>query len=344
MSVDFGTLFPTFNQISASGRIKCKDADFIVTEHTDIDFTGDGEHLWLYVEKINSNTDWVAKQLSNICQVPRMQVGFAGLKDRHAITRQWFSVQLPKVSDISKINSALPDEVQITNSLWHNRKLKTGQLDYNHFEILIRNIEGDKDSVDENIENIKQFGFPNYFGPQRFGIDMGNVEKAKDWFSGTYKVKNKNLKSLLISTARSYIFNSIVAERIKQGFWNKPVKGDIFQLQGSNSWFKDSDATPDEISARLKDFDINITAAMWGENQPISNDECLYLEENIASQFQTFQLGFTKFRLKQERRSIRCIASELNYEWLDNHLKLSFILRPGSYATGLIREILNYSE
>ncbi|MCB1604838.1 MAG: tRNA pseudouridine(13) synthase TruD [Xanthomonadales bacterium] len=344
MSVDFDALFPTFNQISARGQIKCKDADFIVTEHTDIDFTGDGEHLWLYVEKINSNTDWVAKQLSNICQVPRMQVGFAGLKDRHAITRQWFSVQLPKVSDISKINSALPDEIQIINSSWHNRKLKTGQLDYNHFEILIRNIEGDKNSVDENIENIKRFGFPNYFGPQRFGIEMGNIEKAKDWFSGTYKVKNKNLKSLLISTARSYIFNSIVAERIKQGIWNKSVKGDIFQLQGSNSWFKDSDATPDEISTRLKDFDINITAAMWGENQSISNDECLVLEENIASQFQTFQQGLTKFRLKQERRSIRCIASELSHEWFDKNLKLSFSLQPGSYATGLIREILNYSE
>ncbi|MBL4773336.1 MAG: tRNA pseudouridine(13) synthase TruD, partial [Alcanivoracaceae bacterium] len=263
--LDFNTLFPTINKISATGIIRTYPEDFKVTELNEIEFSGEGEHLWLYIEKTNSNTDWVAKQLSNICQVPRRQVGFAGLKDRHAITQQWFSIQLPKISDPVKIQSALPDEVTILSSQKHSRKIKIGQLDFNQFEIIIRDIKGEKEQIEQNIQNIINNGVPNYFGSQRFGHGMGNIQKAQDWFSGTYKVKTKNLKSLLISTARSHIFNCIVAQRLKDKTWDTPITGDILQLNKSHSWFPTSDATPIEIKKRLKEFDIHLTAAMWGE-------------------------------------------------------------------------------
>ena len=272
--LDFNKLFPTLNDIKATGAIRTQPEDFRVTELNEIQLSGDGEHLWLYIEKTGSNTNWVAKQLSNVCQVPQRQVGYAGLKDRHAITQQWFSIQLPKVSDINKIQSALPAGLNILKSDKHSRKIKTGQLDYNQFELIIRNITGDKQQIKLNISNIIQQGVPNYFGSQRFGHDMGNIQKVQDWFAGNYKVKSRNLKSLLISTARSHIFNLIVAHRINYNIWNKAIDGDILQLNKSKSWFPITDATPKEIDKRLKDFDIHLTAAMWGEDSVQSTAEC----------------------------------------------------------------------
>lgn len=340
MIYDFNTLFPTLNSVRAKGQIRTKSEDFKVSEQLDIELSGEGEHLWMYIQKKDTNTDWLAKQLSNICQVPRRNIGFAGLKDRHAITQQWFSVQLPQISDIEKINFALPDEITVLNFNRHNRKIKTGQLDGNRFEITIRNIEGDVTEIEKNINEIIIQGVPNYFGEQRFGIDMGNITKAIDWFNGNYKVKSKNLKSLLISSARSYIFNSILAERINLGIWNQPVRGDILQLNNSNSWFRDSDATAQEISKRLREFDIHISAAMWGEKEPPCVHDCAELENRIANKFPELLEGLRKFRLKQERRSIRVYPMNFSHQWQQGNLVLNFTLQPGCYATSVIREII----
>ena len=351
MTLDFNSLFPTINKISATGIIRTKPQDFKVTELNDIELSGAGEHLWLYIEKIDSNTDWVAKQLSNVCQTPRRQVGFAGLKDRHAVTQQWFSIQLPKISDIEKIQSALPDAINIIDHGKHSKKIKVGQLNYNQFEIVIRNIKSNdkndnrnnkRQQIEKNIQNIKDDGVPNYFGPQRFGHDMGNIQKAQDWFSGSYKVKTKNLKSILISTARSHIFNTIVAQRINEKTWDTAITGDILQLNKSHSWFAASDASATEIAERLKVFDIHLTAAMWGEDQTQSTESCAILEKQIAALFPIYQQGFEKFRLKQDRRAMRICPIDLEHEWINDNLKLTFKLLPGAYATGIIREILDF--
>ena len=342
MPLDFNQLFPTLNTIKASGTIRTIPEDFKVTEINSIELSGIGEHLWLYIQKTNCNTDWVANQLANICQVPRRQVGYAGLKDRHAITQQWFSVQLAKITDSDTINKALPQDVIILASSVHNKKIKIGQLEANQFEIIIRDIDGDRSHIDNNIQIIKTQGVPNYFGPQRFGNDMGNIQKAQDWFSGHYKVKSRNLKSLLISTARSHIFNSIVANRIKNKTWNTPINGDIFQLDKSHSWFHEHDAEAEEISKRLNEFDIHITAAMPGEDCVQSTGDCAKLESFIINKFPLYQQGFVKFRLKQDRRAMRINPIDLNYEWKNNSLKLSFKLLSGAYATGILREIINY--
>ncbi len=344
MSLDFDNLFPTLNTVSASGVIRTYPKDFQVTELNDIELSGEGEHLWLYIEKTNSNTDWVAKQLSNICQVPRRQVSFAGQKDRIAITKQWFSIQLPKIEDQDKIQAALPDEIVILKSKKHSKKIKIGQLNHNQFRITLRNIDGDKQQIQANIDSIKENGVPNYFGPQRFGHHMSNIQKASDWFDGRYKPKTKNLKSLLISTARSHIFNTIIAQRISNNNWHKTITGDILQLNGTHSWFNSGDATEEEISKRLKDFDIHLTAAMWGENPVQSIGHCAQLEKQVADEFPIYQQGFNKFRLKQDRRAMRIIPINLNHRWLDDQLILTFKLLPGSYATGVMREILNITE
>lgn len=343
MPLDFDQLFPTLNTIQATGTIRSSANDFKVTEINNIECSGQGEHLWLYIEKINSNTDWIAKQLANICQVPRKRVSFAGLKDRNAITQQWFSIQLPKISDVDQIQSALPPEVIVKNAQRHHKKLKVGQLDNNQFEITIRDINGDRNNIEDNINQVKSFGVPNYFGPQRFGIDLGNISKAQDWFSGSYQPKTTHLKSLLISTSRSHIFNAIVAHRIKKNQWRNAIPGDILQLDGSRSWFHAADATEEEIKQRLAAFDLHITAAMWGENDVQSTDDCALIESHVAEQYDEYLHGLKKFRLRQDRRSIRINVSDLKYQWQDHDLILTFTLPPGSYATSVIREIIDVS-
>jgi tRNA pseudouridine13 synthase len=256
------------------------------------------------------------------------------------VTQQWFSVQLPKIKEINKIQSALPDEVLVIKSGLHHRKIKTGQLEANRFEIAIRNVNGNTQAIEENIQSIRINGVPNYFGPQRFGHDMGNIQKVQDWFAGNYKVKSRNLKSLLISTARSHIFNQILAQRISQNTWNKPINGDILQLNKSHSWFPQSDATTKEIDDRIKVFDIHLTAAMWGEDEVQSTEDCAHLEKTIADQFPIYQKGFEKFRLKQDRRAMRICPINFTYLWYGKDLILRFDLLPGSYATGVIREII----
>ncbi len=340
----YDKLFPTINLITASGKIRTSPADFQVNEQLSVDFTHQGEHLWLLIEKTSTNTNWVAKQLATICQVPQKQVGYAGLKDRHAITTQWFSVQLAKVTDKAKIQAALPNEIVLLKLAQHNKKIKTGQLDGNRFNIIVRDVVGDKKQIEENIKHVISNGAPNYFGTQRFGNGMGNIQKAKDWFTGSYKVKTRNLKSLLISTARSHIFNLIVAKRINQGLFNQVMKGDILQLNNSKSWFPHANATESELCRRLKEFDIHITAAMWGENACQAEFDCAKLENAIAEQFPQYAMGFKKYRLTQERRSLRIVAKNLTHKWQETNLSLSFELTSGSYATSILREILATSD
>ncbi len=342
MTLEFNTLFPTRNTITGTGNIRITPEDFQVTELNEIELSGEGEHLWLYIQKTSNNSIWVSKALANVCQVPQKQVAFAGQKDRHAVTKQWFSVQLPKISGPDKIQSALCEGIEIIKSDKHSRKIKTGQLDANAFEIIIRNIKGDKSQIEQNITSIIQDGVPNYFGSQRFGHDMGNIGKCQDWFAGNYKVKSRNLKSLLISTARSHIFNLIVAKRLKLGVWDKCIEGDILQLNKSHSWFPSENASENEIKKRLKDFDIHITAAMWGEDKVQCSKDCADLENSIAKDFPIYQQGFEKFRLKQDRRAMRICPLDFEHSWQDaNTLQLNFKLLPGAYATGIMREVLS---
>jgi tRNA pseudouridine13 synthase len=264
--------------------------------------------------------------------------------DCHAITTQWFSVQLPKIRDIDDISEKLPDELKIIEHHWHQSKLKTGQLKGNVFKILIQDITGDTESIVHNISEIRKTGVPNYFGPQRFGHQMANIQQAQDWFSGKSKVNNRNLRGLLISAARSHIFNLIVAHRIEKQTWNTLIAGDILQLNGSHSWFHDKDGTAEELSDRLEQFDIHITAAMWGEDSVQSTGSCAALEQSVADQFPIYHQGFANFRVKQDRRAMRVIPKDLNYCWIDNNLQIEFNLPPGAFATGVLREILNFQE
>lgn len=341
MTASFHETFPTDNKVHATGRIRVRPEDFQVAEINDFEFSGQGEHLWLYVRKTGSNTDWVAKRLADVCQVPARQVGYAGLKDRHAVTSQWFSIQLPKVDAVDLLQADLPDEIEILESHRHHKKLKTGGLKANRFKITVRDIQGKREAIEQNLAAIKARGVPNYFGEQRFGHDMGNVDKAAAWFAGQFRPKNRSLKSLLISTARSWIFNHILAHRIQAQKWLTPLHGDIFQLDGSRSWFmpEGHDFNEQDIQHRLEEKDIHITAALWGEDDVQTQAEAAGLENSVAVRFPELTAGLTQHRVRQDRRSMRLRVDQLQFSWQRNDLVLIFELMPGGYATSVMREI-----
>ncbi len=159
----------------ATGLIRVNPEDFQVDEILGFELSGEGEHVCLHIRKRNSNTAFVAKQIARLADVKNMDVSYAGLKDRNAVTTQWFSVYLSNKTepDWQQLNT---DEVEVLEVVRHNRKLRRGALKGNRFKICVRELQGDHESLEQRLQTIRGKGVPNYFGEQRFGRD--NLEQA----------------------------------------------------------------------------------------------------------------------------------------------------------------------
>lgn len=322
------------------GHYRSCAADFIVDEQMDVELSGTGEHLWLLVRKTGANTDWVAKQLAQAADVPAKYVGYAGLKDRHAVTTQWFSLHLAGKDDPDF--SSLPAEIEILQQQRHDRKLQRGTLTGNHFTLTLRECQGDVAAAQAICEQIKQHGIPNYYGVQRFGHNFGNVHKARYWFQGTFKPKQRSQRSLYLSAARSWLFNQVLAGRVRQGNWNQRLEGDVFIFNGSNAWFAD-DASP-ELAQRLATQEIHPSGVLWGRGELASQQAMAALERHEAEQLPVLCAGLEKQGLKQERRALRTKIDALELQVVDEQtLQLRFQLPVGAYATVLLAQLGDFT-
>ena len=195
---NFSELKRAYGETPIKGRIKSTNADFVVDEIMLVEPSGQGEHLWLHIEKDGCNTDWVAQQLARTAKLKAMAVSYAGMKDRHAITRQWFSVHLPGKDDVD-FSSLENDGIKILQSLRHDKKLKRGTLSGNKFTLRIRDLTGSTDKMNQRLHIIKQQGVPNYFGEQRFGFGMNNLNKAELMFDRRLsRLKKTRTRTLFI--------------------------------------------------------------------------------------------------------------------------------------------------
>ena len=315
-------------------------SDFKVIEQLPFEPCGEGEHLFIYVRKTGTNTVFVARQLAKYFSVKEALVSYAGLKDRFAETEQWFSVHLPGKThyDLSDLEI---EGVEVLQYARHNKKLKTGVLSGNRFEITLREVS-DIDDIKQRWQLVTRHGVPNYFGEQRFGIDGGNLDRALELFSGT-KVKDKKKRGIYLSAARSYLFNYLVDKRIQQNHFMHPMAGDVFMLSGTQSVFV-PETNDQTIMERLLMKDIDITAPMWGAGELMSHVETQELEATIKSEFADICAGLAKFGLKQERRRIRLNISEPGLEIDGDVVTLSFFLPAGCYATTVLREVTVYQD
>lgn len=336
MNTYTNTRFARAYSAPLQGKFRVKPEDFIVDEQMAIDLSGKGEHLWLKVKKTGANTDWVAKQLAQSAGIPAKDAGYAGLKDRHAVTTQWFSLQLPGMADPDFAD--LPGEIEILDSQRHDKKLKRGALSSNRFILVLREVSGDTEKAADISRQISTQGIPNYFGAQRFGHNHGNLHKAERWFNGEFKPKQRNQRSLYLSAARSWIFNHVLSQRIEQDNWNQYLEGDVFMFDGGNGWFTDDGS--DDISQRLINMNIHPSGVMWGRGELPSQQAYAELEQAIANQFPIFCQGLEKQGLKQERRALRINTGSIHFEVLDHTaIQLEFELPPGAYATTLLEQL-----
>ena len=303
-----------------AAAIRTRAEDFQVVEALGWEFSGDGEHDYLWIEKTGANTEWVARQLARHAGVPVKDVGFAGLKDRHAVTRQWFSVPRWHSPDWHLLDA---DGVRVDDVQRHSRKLRRGAHRANSFRIVLRGEEPVMiDRLDERILRIRERGVPNYFGEQRFGREGANLKLADDWASGARLPRHK--RSIAISTVRSYCFNEFLNERVKAGTWNTLLPGDKANLAGSGSVFDVPDVD-DEIERRCGEMDIHPAGELPGEGSDASSAR--------------WQEALNSARVDPAWRSLRLAAPDLNATVESDAVTLTFSLGRGAFATSVLREI-----
>lgn len=334
----------------ASATFKQYPADFVVEEDLGYALTGEGEHQLIYVEKVNTNTAFVAEQLAKFAGIPLRNVTYAGRKDKYALTRQWFGLHMPGKPDVDFSALDLPG-VSIVSQTRHNKKLRTGQLKGNRFTITLRHVT-DTDSIVSALARLSEEGVPNYYGEQRFGVMRmtddgspsvgGNLALAARMAAGE-TIRNRNKRSMALSALRSWLFNECVSARISQGTLNKVISGDALVLAGSNSFFiHDGDTAT--LQQRYDEQDLAPSAPLWGRGSLPSQDEALALEISVANAWPDVTRCLEEGGLKQERRPVKIWPEQLEWHAGGDTLTLSFSLPAGCFATSVLRECVNTEQ
>ncbi|MDO3384479.1 tRNA pseudouridine(13) synthase TruD [Gilvimarinus sp. SDUM040013] len=312
---NFSLDFPyAFGGPVAEADFRRVNSDFIVFEDLGFELSGEGEHIYLHLQKDGDNTEWLARQIAKLAGVEARDVGYCGLKDRHAVTRQWFSVYFPKGEEPDW--SALQSEtVDLLETSRHRQKLRRGQHRANQFVIWLRDVAGDRAALEQKLEQVSTHGVPNYFGEQRFGIDAGNLHSAERMLVTGSKIKNRSKKSIVLSAARSWLFNQVLAARVEADNWCQVLDGDI-------------------AATGLP------TGPLWGRGRLASSGVTKQLEEEVLGLWQHWcePLEFTG--LDQDRRTLVSQVAKLDWAWQEGDLRLQFELAVGAYATAVTRELI----
>ncbi len=321
-----------------SGTLRSLPEDFQVEEILGFAPDGEGEHVMLYVEKRNTNTEWLARQLARFAGVPPRDIGFAGLKDRYALTRQWFSVRLGGAPE-PDWGALQSDEIRILSAARHRRKLRRGALRGNRFRLCVRDLQAEPAALEGCLRRLAQTGVPNYFGEQRFGNLGSNLRAAEALLAGG-RDPGRQRRSLALSAARSFLFNEVLAERVREGSWDRALPGDLLQPDGSHGVFL-LDAVDADIDARVTRLEVHPTGPLWGIERIRPRGRVEDLERGVAQAHPAWLAGLERLKVEGDRRALRVPVQSLDWEITDpGWLDLSFSLSAGSYATVVLRELL----
>lgn len=315
---------------------KLEPDDFVVLEDLGFAPSGSGAHLLLRVRKTGHNTQWVARRLAALAGCAAREVGYAGLKDRHARTEQWFSV--PGGADQIEAGVEIEPGVEILEAHAHHRKLRPGSARGNRFDLRLRGFTGDAEAFSRALARIAENGFPNYFGEQRFGRGYNNLPQAAEMLAGR-RVRQPT-RGMLLSAARAWIFNEVLAERIRNATWNRLLPGERVNLSGSRSSFAlDAEVPADE---RLANGDIHPTGPLWGRAGARVTHDAGAIEQAVAARWPALCEGLERAGLTMERRPLRVMAEDV-YAQRDGTegWRLQFALPAGCFATALLRELLD---
>jgi tRNA pseudouridine13 synthase len=314
-----------YGKPQVTGLFRQSPEDFRVVEHLGFELAGQGEHVYLHIEKRGENTDWVARQIARFAGVQNNDVSYAGMKDRHAVTRQWFSVYFPKGTE-PQWSELETDSVRLLEATRHTQKLRRGAHQSNHFCIRLHQLEGQLTELPQRLERVIAGGIPNYFGLQRFGHNGNNLLEANRLLVEGTRIANRQKRGLMMSAARSYLFNQVLSERIKAGTWNTLLEGEIGSAEGF------------------------ATGPLWGRGRPLVSGECAALEAQVLNELSSWCDGLEHVGLSQERRSLMLKPQQFTGQLIEAPqaagptLEVSFSLPPGTYATAILREISLLNE
>lgn len=300
------------------GRYRMTPEDFEVVEQPGWTPRGEGEHLLVEVAKRGANTGWVAAELARRAGCKVEEIGYCGDKDRHAITRQWFSVRDPK--------QTLAWQPEDTGEGWrllqtarHDRKLRRGDHAGNAFRLRIE-VEGPlSESAVAAVRQRLGAGIANYFGPQRFGRDAGNLLKVKAWVEGRRLPGRGPDRGRILSSARSYLFNEVLAARIRAGLLTRPLAGDVLM-----------DAVP--------------TGPLWGRGRSALTDEAAVFEAEVLAPYRAWCERLEHAGLSQERRPLLLRPAGIRVEATATGLELRFELPPGAFATSALAGLGDFED
>lgn len=325
---------------TAAGTIRAETEDFIVEERLGFEPDGGSAHRLLWIEKRNANTLFVARELAARQGCASADVGFAGMKDRRAVARQWFSMPAPR--DGTTLEGFAGDGFRVLSVHPHSRKLRRGALAGNRFRLRVRELTGDLQTLEARIVHAGTSGFPNYFGAQRFGQDGANLDRVRQWLADGRLPRAREGRGFLLSSARALVFNAVLAERVRARNWDRLLRGEIVNLAGSKSVFP-IDGPDALLERRCRDGDIGPTGPLCGEGgmQPAADAGAVEVQTLVRLAPLPERLG--NAGLRAERRALVARPAGLQYRLSPGVLELQFDLPRGAYATSFLRDIVNAS-
>ncbi|RUR55119.1 tRNA pseudouridine(13) synthase TruD [Vreelandella populi] len=324
------------------GQYRAKPEDFLVDEQLDFTPEAHGEHLWLRLEKRNQTTLDMVKSISRICGVTPRDIGYSGMKDRIAVTRQWLSVHLPgreAPEGLEALLSAIG--IKVLEKARHPRKLKRGVHRTNAFTLRLTGEAVQADDFERRFLALCEQGVPNYFGPQRFGPEGRNLQRAEALLARGWR-KRDDRQGMMLSTARSFLFNELLSARLADGTWNQPIAGDTLMLDGTQSVFG-IDTVDEGLAARAAELDVHPTGVLWGVGDGAQGEAGAY-ETQLARQHPALCEGLEKSAVKRARRALRMRLTMPQFTWETDAVLLSFALPRGSFATAVIGELIDHPD
>ena len=339
------TLFPFMTQSSGiGGSIKSQPEDFFVEELPAYPTSGEGEHLFLFLEKRDMGTPELVRLIGRTLRIPANDIGFAGRKDRWAVTRQYVSLLAAQCPDPSVLES---DNVRVLGAQRHQNKLRIGHLKGNRFRILVRNpVEGAIQIATELAQEIARCGVPNYFGDQRFGVTNQTDADGFRLMRGEKTEKRLIGDSLrfALSAVQSRLFNDWVRERLEEGLSQTVMAGDVMQVVESGGCFAVEDPIIEQ--ARFEQRETTITGPMFGPKMTVPQLEPAAREARVLERFGMTPASFERYPkiTAGVRRPMLLWPEELAVEVVEGGLQFQFVLPSGAYATSVLREFMRADQ
>lgn len=324
----------------ATGVIKARPEDFEVKEDLGYRPDGEGEHVLVRIRKTGANTRFVAEALAKFMKIPARDLSYAGMKDRHAVTEQTLCFRVPG-NAMPNLTGFASEGVEILEVVRHKRKLRVGALAGNAFRLTVRQVS-QRDDVEARLKQIRERGVPNYFGEQRFGRNGNNLQTALKLARQEIQIRDRNKRGLMLSAARSALFNQVTSLRLQQqGSLTQVMNGDALQLTGRGSWFVAQPEEREALQARVDQHALRITAPLPGKGEAGPQGDALAFEEHCLADAVELRALLVRERVEASRRAMLVVPRDLHWQWLDDAtLTLQFWLPAGSFATSVVRELV----